>query len=448
MWSRYVVRELSRRRRQAVAVIAGLGVAVAVVVVIGGVGTGLRTAQDHALSSLYGVGIDVTITHVAAPGTAGPQFSFSSGSTVLAQSKVSVARGIAAYDATQVAIAAAVPGVTAATGVLRLDNYDFSGVVPGTTPALGGETGGGSAEAAGSSFGIDSFTVSGVDVMAGNGVGLLANAKITAGRNFSAADAIQRVTLVDTAYATENQITVGSPLSIGGIDIPVIGLVSSAAAGVSTGSNAYLPLQAAQDLGAAPAKITHIYVKAASAADIPKVTKALQAALPDDIVSTQADLANTVSGSLSAASDLSTTLGGWLSAIALAAATLFAALFTVVGVSRRTREFGTLKALGWRTRQVISQVIGETFVQGVLGAAVGVALGAAAVAIINATAPQLSANLAANGAVAQIPLVAAFPASTALLAAGLAVIAALLAAVAGGIRVAILRPAEALRSAE
>ena len=39
------------------------------------------------------------------------------------------------------------------------------------------------------------------------------------------------------------------------------------------------------------------------------------------------------------------------------------------------QEFGTLKALGWRSRRIVGQVIGESFVIGVRGAVLGVGLG-------------------------------------------------------------------------
>src|ERR1700733_441788 len=62
-------------------------------------------------------------------------------------------------------------------------------------------------------------------------------------------------------------------------------------------------------------------------------------------------------------------------------------------VSRRVREFGTLKALGWRSRRVIGQVMGESVTVGVIGGLVGVALGFAGAAIVSAIAPALSASV-------------------------------------------------------
>ena len=39
------------------------------------------------------------------------------------------------------------------------------------------------------------------------------------------------------------------------------------------------------------------------------------------------------------------------------------------------REFGTLKAIGWHSRRIVGQVMGETLVQGIVGGAVGIGLG-------------------------------------------------------------------------
>jgi putative ABC transport system permease protein len=44
-------------------------------------------------------------------------------------------------------------------------------------------------------------------------------------------------------------------------------------------------------------------------------------------------------------------------------------------VSRRVREFGTLKALGWTSRRIVGQVVGEALTIGIIGGVVGVGLG-------------------------------------------------------------------------
>src|SRR5690606_21828063 len=113
------------------------------------------------------------------------------------------------------------------------------------------------------------------------------------------------------------------------------------------------------------------YVQAASASDIDAIAATLAEDLPDATVNTQAELASTVSSSLASASALISSLGTWLSAIVLAAAFLIAILFTISGVTRRTREFGTLKAIGWRNARIVGQVAGESVVTGAIGVVAG-----------------------------------------------------------------------------
>ena len=88
-------------------------------------------------------------------------------------------------------------------------------------------------------------------------------------------------------------------------------------------------------------------------------------------MTTSSDLASEVTGSLSSASSLANNLGKWLAVAVLAAAFGLASLLTVSAVSRRVREFGTLKALGWRNRRILRQIMGEALVIGLIGGAAG-----------------------------------------------------------------------------
>src|SRR5207244_9997105 len=126
------------------------------------------------------------------------------------------------------------------------------------------------------------------------------------------------------------------------------------------------------------------------ASHVSTVAAEVKAALPSATVSTSADLANEVSGALSSASTLTSSLGRWLSVAALAVAFLVAGLLMMAAVSRRVREFGILKAIGWRTRRVVAQVVGEGFA---LGGLAGVVLGVVAAAAISAVAPSLTATV-------------------------------------------------------
>jgi ABC-type antimicrobial peptide transport system permease subunit len=129
------------------------------------------------------------------------------------------------------------------------------------------------------------------------------------------------------------------------------------------------------------------------------------------------------------------------------------------------REFGTLKALGWRSSRIVAQVMGESVTIGIIGGAIGVALGFAGAAIINSVAPHLTASIpqatgqrietAGGGGAAQsftptvnhtvaVPMSATVTAAAVVVAVLLAIAGGLLAGSFGGWRIARLRPADAL----
>jgi ABC-type antimicrobial peptide transport system permease subunit len=221
-----------------------------------------------------------------------------------------------------------------------------------------------------------------------------------------------------------------------------------------------MPLKRAQTLSDSKNKVTTIYVKAADSQKIDAVKSAIQKNIGGTTVTTSADLADTVSGSLSTASDLAAGVGKWLSVAVLVAAFLVAGLLTSSAVSRRVREFGTLKALGWRSGRVTRQVVGEALVNGLVGGALGIALGLAGAYVVTAISPTLQAQLGSGAGggpggggpgrqqaakTLEVALTAPVGVGTIAVAVGLAVAGGLIAGAFGGWRASRLRPADALR---
>lgn len=415
MFGTYLRRELLNRRKQTIIIAIGMALAIALVIVVNSVSAGVKAAQATALQSVYGVGTDITVTGsatAATSGSGGPAFKFGANSGTengtsrsIASSHLSTGPGTTTIADSDLTTTRKVENVSAAAGVLSLENTSFSGTLPnfqsgstGTRPGSGSSSAptGGADGAGGSSFSVNSFTVMGVDPT-GSSVGPLSAATLTKGTSFTKADADKDVAVVDATYAKSKSLKVGSTLSIGGTDFSVIGIVASTGSDSTTASNTYIPLEVAQKLSGETGKISSIYVQAASASDIGQIKTDLTKALPKTTVNTEADLASSVSGSLGTAGQLLSNLGTWLSLLVLAAAFLIAILFTISGVSRRTREFGTLKAIGWNNRRIVGQVAGESIVQGLIGGIVGIAAGLVAVLIVNVVSPSLSGSVSDGG---------------------------------------------------
>ncbi|PRY00585.1 ABC transporter permease [Allonocardiopsis opalescens] len=481
MFFTYLRRELANRRRQSAVVAAGMALAITLVIIVSSLSAGVEDAQDSALSAVYGVGTDITVSSPAegpnAGGGGGQRFQFGAedgeradGSTSVVQSRLHLSPGTASFSADAVDTVRGIADVEAATATLSLTNVTFEGEMP--DPQEGGgmvrvAPGGGADGEGGSSFDVTTFSVLGLDP-GETGVGPLTSVAVSDGRAPAADDAGTHTAVLDNDYATGAELAVGDTLEIGGTEFEIVGLVASTAATGASAADVYIPLDTAQELAELDGEISDIYVQATSATAIDQVQADIEAALPDATVNTQQDLASTVSGSLATAASLLSNLGTWLSVAVLAAAFLIAALLTMSGVARRTREFGTLKAIGWSNGRVVRQVAGESLVQAVLGGLVGSALGVIGVLAVNAAGITLSSvtdapagpegEPAGGGPVrigpgsdaaastADIVLNAPVSVQIVLLAVGLAALGGLVAGASGGWRAARLRPAEALRA--
>ncbi|MEX0153580.1 ABC transporter permease [Microbacterium sp. LMI1-1-1.1] len=487
MYGTYLRRELAGRTKQTVIVAVGLAIAIALVIVVNALSAGVRDAQTQALSTVYGVGTDLTVTGAQTQpgeGGGGPRFDFgaedgatSDGTTTLSQSRLMTDMMRGTLDAATVSTVTGLDGVSGATGALALTNTTFSGQIPerstdtgteGTAPegqGMGQPPAGGPGGDGGSAFGVDSFSVLGVDPAAS--IGPLSSVTVSEGRALAASDAGADVAVVDATYAASAGLTVGGTVDVGGTAMEIVGIVSSASADADTAANVYLPLDVAQTLAGVGDVVSTVYVQAASADAIDAVQSEISTALPDATVSSQSELASTVSGSLSSASSLITNLGTWLSIVVLVVALALAVLFTISGVARRTREFGTLKAIGWSNGRIVRQVAGESLAQGLLGGVAGLILGLGGILLVNVISPTVSVAAETTGgpegmggpgggapggfgqAAAQatdIVLSAPVTPVVVLAAVGIAVLGGVLAGAFGGWRAARLSPAAALRS--
>ena len=129
----------------------------------------------------------------------------------------------------------------------------------------------------------------------------------------------------------------------------------------------YVKLSQLQAMSDRKGRVNTVYVRADSADAVSGVAKRIESGFPGAKTTTSQDLADRVTGSLADAKDLAGKLGGALTVVGLVAAFLIAGLLTLSSVTKRTRELGTLKAIGWPQRLVVRQVTGEALAQGALG---------------------------------------------------------------------------------
>jgi ABC-type antimicrobial peptide transport system permease subunit len=300
------------------------------------------------------------------------------------------------------------------------------------------------------------YTIGGVD-QTNPTMGIVTTAQVTKGRYLATAGG--REALISQTYAAKHSLKVGSTLDLNGTKFTVVGLVAPPLGGQS--ADVYLPLRQLQTLANQAGLANVVLVRASSSSNVANVQKAIETALPQAQVASSKQVAAQISGSLVDASNLSKNLGFALSVIAAVAAFLLAALLALSSVGKRTRELGTLKALGWTQRMVVRQIAGESLAQGVLGGIFGIVVGLLIIAAVNAFGPTLSASSTtgdssllglgvstARTATSSVSLSAPVGVTVLATGFGLALLGGLVAGTAGAMRAARLRPADALRQVD
>jgi putative ABC transport system permease protein len=392
--------------RQATFIALGLALGIGLVITVTAVSAGVKNAQASVLKALYGLGTDLTVTRAPTPQTGPGTGSPPPGAITIgpggacqqtASGKCQSVAGktvdtlgspaLGALSASSVAAVAKLHDVTAAAGGLILTDLRTQFPKSFAGPASG--PGGGPLVPS-------TLSVDGVDP-AGRALGPLAAGSLTSGKTLTAAYARSNVAVLDSNYATANKLKVGSKITIAKTAFTVIGIVRQSQA--SSPPQVFIPLARAQALATGSGgknmdgQVNTIYVAAASAADIAATAKEISTLLPNATVTSSASLASQVTGSVASTAKLANDLGRWLAVLVLIAAFSVAALLTMAAVSRRVPEFGTLKALGWRSRRITGQVMGESLATGIIGGLAGIGLGFGGAALVSALAPKLTATV-------------------------------------------------------
>ena len=473
---RYMLAELRRRLGRTLVTALGLAVGVGLVITVSALSKGLDDAQAEVLRPLTGVGTDMSVTRPINL-EAGPQGLSESDRRALREEmggarvglrnlgkpgeKFSrddfVPNGQLSFPQSRVASIRNQSGVKDAAGSLTLNAVHLEGTIPEQSDA--GPT---FERRVGPPENIDvaSRTVTGVD-LSRPALGAITPGQIVSGRYLSKAGDI----VLNVAYARQNDLAVGDKVKLGKKTFSVVGLAQTPLGGQA--SDLYVELGELQTLAGRKGRINAINVRAESSDDVAAVAASIKDSFTGASVTTAKDLADRVSGSLVDAQRLADRLGTALVIVALLAAFLIASLLTLSSVTKRIRELGTLKALGWRQWLVVRQVAGESVLQGVLGGLLGIGVGIAGALLIEAASPTLEATFAeaaqqgprlfgpggfGQGEVASasttVDVGAPVSLVLALAAVGLAILGGVIAGTVGGLRAARLRPADALRSVE
>jgi ABC-type antimicrobial peptide transport system permease subunit len=203
---------------------------------------------------------------------------------------------------------------------------------------------------------------------------------ITTGQIFSPEDT--SMALAETVWAKQANLGIGDQVRIGGFPFTIVGLVDASRISRIGTANLYIPLARAQEIVAAAPGIQEIhsfnsndsnllFIQADRdktediAADIKELLgKKTSVSTPDSF--------KKLLGSLFT---LTQRFSGIISGMVFLLALLLIARNSAAAIGERTREIGTMKAVGWTGKDIRGQLLAENCLYIVLGSLLGLMLG-------------------------------------------------------------------------
>jgi ABC-type lipoprotein release transport system permease subunit len=178
--------------------------------------------------------------------------------------------------------------------------------------------------------------------------------------------------LVDSKYAFQCGLDVGSTVTYIR-NFTVVGIVEARAMSIIQ-STIYVNLPDAQETVGVQGKVNIALIRVQDPRKVKTISEAITRLWPGSTILTASDIAKVTTGILSISEQTA-----WNISIALASvAILFGFKSQLSAIVERTREIGLLKAVGWSNRDVVCQIIIESFLQGLMGGLLGCVFGYAA----------------------------------------------------------------------
>lgn len=190
------------------------------------------------------------------------------------------------------------------------------------------------------------------------------------------------VAMAETVWANQNDIQVGATTTIGGKSYTIIGLVDASQLSHISAANLYIPLQEAQQIATTAQGVAEVHTFDPKDSNIlfiqadrdkaEDLSTTIQAIVGEKaVVSTPNSFKQLLGSLFSLTERFGTVISGLIFILAL----LLIVRNTKAALLERTKEIGTLKAVGWTTADIRSQLLAETGVYVLLGTGVGILVG-------------------------------------------------------------------------